>query len=127
MVRIRRANQTRTRARVRRAHHQRADGRRAVSVQRERAEHEPHHEPTTERVRRSAGVGQSERIRAGARWRAAAAMRRADKLKSLYSVVIGGNEAVSGRASFKRMADGLQTDVALTVTDIHALVRKSEQ
>ncbi len=54
-------------------------------------------------------------------------MRRADKLKSLYSVVIGGNEAVSGRASFKRMADGLQTDVALTVTDIHALVRKSEQ
>ena len=54
-------------------------------------------------------------------------MRRADKLKSLYSVVIGGNEAVSGRATFKRMADGLQTDVALTVTDIHSLVRMSEQ
>ncbi len=53
-------------------------------------------------------------------------MRRADKLKARYSVVIGGNEVETGRASFKRMADGLQTDVALTVGDIQSLVGKSE-
>lgn len=53
-------------------------------------------------------------------------MRRADKLKARYSVVIGGNEVDSGRASFKRMADGLQADVALTVGDIQSLVGKSE-
>lgn len=53
-------------------------------------------------------------------------MRRADKLKARYSVVIGGNEVESGRASFKRMADGLQADVALTVGDIQSLVGKSE-
>ena len=54
-------------------------------------------------------------------------MRRADKLKARYSVVIGGNEVASGRASFKRMADGLQSDAALTVAEIQSLVRKSEQ
>ncbi len=54
-------------------------------------------------------------------------MRRADKLKACYSVVIGGNEVESGRASFKRMSDGLQIDAALTVSEIHSLVRKSEQ
>lgn len=54
-------------------------------------------------------------------------MRRADKLKSRYSVVIGENEVASGRASFKRMADGLQTDAALTVAGIQCLVGKSEQ
>ncbi|MHB8122813.1 MAG: histidine--tRNA ligase [Desulfuromonadaceae bacterium] len=53
-------------------------------------------------------------------------MRRADKLKARYSVVIGGNEVETGRASFKRMADGLQADVALTVADIQSLVGKSE-
>jgi len=53
-------------------------------------------------------------------------MRRADKLKARYSVVIGGNEVETGRASFKRMADGLQADVALTVADIQTLVGKSE-
>ena len=53
-------------------------------------------------------------------------MRRADKLKARYSVVIGGNEVETGRASFKRMADGLQADVALTVGDIQSLVGKSE-
>jgi histidyl-tRNA synthetase len=52
-------------------------------------------------------------------------MRRADKLKARYSVVIGENEVTSRRASFKRMADGLQTDTALTVTEIQALVGKS--
>ena len=53
-------------------------------------------------------------------------MRRADKLKARFSVVIGGNEVESGRASFKRMADGLQADVALTVGDIRSLVGKPE-
>ncbi|MDD2271655.1 MAG: histidine--tRNA ligase [Desulfuromonadaceae bacterium] len=53
-------------------------------------------------------------------------MRRADKLKARYSVVIGGDEVASGRASFKRMIDGLQTDVALTVGDIQSLIGKSE-
>lgn len=53
-------------------------------------------------------------------------MRRADKFKARYSVVIGGNEVVSGRASFKRMADGILADVALTVGDIQSLVGKSE-
>lgn len=53
-------------------------------------------------------------------------MRRADKLKSRYSVVIGENEVASGRASFKRMADGLQTDAALTVAGIQCLVGKSQ-
>ena len=52
-------------------------------------------------------------------------MRRADKLKSRYSVVIGENEVASGRASFKRMADGLLTDAALTVAGIQCLVGKS--
>ena len=53
-------------------------------------------------------------------------MRRADKLKARYSVVIGENEVASGRASFKRMADGLQADAALTVAGIQSLVMKSE-
>lgn len=54
-------------------------------------------------------------------------MRRADKLKARYSVVIGENEAGSGRASFKRMSDGLQTDTELTVTGIQSLVGKPER
>lgn len=52
-------------------------------------------------------------------------MRRADKLKSRYSVVIGENEVTTERATFKRMADGLQTETALTVDGITALVRIS--
>lgn len=52
-------------------------------------------------------------------------MRRADKLKSRYSVVIGENEVATERATFKRMADGLQTETALTVDGITALVRMS--
>jgi histidyl-tRNA synthetase len=54
-------------------------------------------------------------------------MRRADKLKARYSVVIGENEVASGQASFKRMADGLQTDAALSVAGIQSLVRVVEQ
>jgi histidyl-tRNA synthetase len=42
-------------------------------------------------------------------------MRRADKLKARYSVVIGGNEVASGSAAFKRMGDGVVTEAALTV------------
>jgi len=52
-------------------------------------------------------------------------MRRADKLNARYSVVIGENEVASGRAAFKRMADGLQIDAALTVDAIAPLVRKT--
>jgi len=54
-------------------------------------------------------------------------MRRADKLKARYSVVIGENEVASGRASFKRMADGLQTDATLSAAAIESLVRAPEQ
>ena len=54
-------------------------------------------------------------------------MRRADKLKSRYCVVIGENEVLSGKASFKRMADGFQADAALTVAGIQSLVGTSEQ
>ena len=53
-------------------------------------------------------------------------MRRADKLKCRYSVVIGENEVESGRVSIKCMADGLTTYAALTVTDIHSLIRGSK-
>lgn len=54
-------------------------------------------------------------------------MRRADKLKAQFSVVIGENEVASGSASFKRMADGLLTESALTVGGIRSLLGKSEQ
>ena len=54
-------------------------------------------------------------------------MRRADKLKARYSVVIGENEVAAGSATFKRMADGLQSDAALTVAGIHSLIMKLEQ
>jgi histidyl-tRNA synthetase len=52
-------------------------------------------------------------------------MRRADKLNARFSVVIGENEVASGRASFKQMADGVQTDTALTVAAVQSLVGKS--
>lgn len=45
-------------------------------------------------------------------------MRRADKLKSRYSVVVGQDELTSGRAVFKRMADGVVIDAALAVEEI---------
>ncbi|MDD5286336.1 MAG: histidine--tRNA ligase [Desulfuromonadaceae bacterium] len=50
-------------------------------------------------------------------------MRRADKLKAVYSVVIGQNEVSSGRAAFKRMADGVVTDAALSVDEIAKVVK----
>lgn len=40
-------------------------------------------------------------------------MRRADKLGASFSVVIGENEVVSGKAVFKRMADGAQFESTL--------------
>jgi histidyl-tRNA synthetase len=54
-------------------------------------------------------------------------MRRADKLKARYSVVIGENEVASGQASFKRMVDGLQSEAPLTVDGIQSLFLKLEQ
>ncbi len=54
-------------------------------------------------------------------------MRRADKLKARYSVVIGENEVASGRASIKRMADGFQEEAALTITGIQLLVKSVKQ
>jgi histidyl-tRNA synthetase len=54
-------------------------------------------------------------------------MRRADKLKARYSVVIGENEVATERATFKRMADGFQSDAALTVAGIQTLVMKTER
>jgi histidyl-tRNA synthetase len=49
-------------------------------------------------------------------------MRRADKLKSRYSVVIGENETASGRAVFKRMDDGVQTEAALTAEAVKQII-----
>lgn len=49
-------------------------------------------------------------------------MRRADKLKSRYSVVIGQNEVLSGKASIKRMFDGSVTEAALTVDGIRPIL-----
>ena len=45
-------------------------------------------------------------------------MRRADKLGARYSVVIGENEVTTGRATFKRMADGEQVEVELVAEEI---------
>ena len=42
-----------------------------------------------------------------------AQMRRADKRKARYVVVLGGNEVASGRVKLKRMEDGSERDVAL--------------
>ncbi|MEI6702196.1 MAG: histidine--tRNA ligase, partial [Deltaproteobacteria bacterium] len=50
-------------------------------------------------------------------------MRRADKLKARYSVVIGQDELMSGRAVFKKMADGVLTEAALVVEEIVGMVR----
>jgi histidyl-tRNA synthetase len=50
-------------------------------------------------------------------------MRRADKLGARYSVVIGENEVATGRAVFKRMADGEQVEAALEAEEILAILR----
>jgi histidyl-tRNA synthetase len=50
-------------------------------------------------------------------------MRRADKLKARYSVVIGQDELTSDRAVFKRMADGVLAEAALVVEEIVRTVR----
>jgi histidyl-tRNA synthetase len=50
-------------------------------------------------------------------------MRRADKLGARYSVVIGENEVASGRASFKRMADGEQVETMLRLEDLLGILR----
>lgn len=49
-------------------------------------------------------------------------MRRADKLGACYSVVIGENEVVSGKAVFKRMSDGLQSEALLLPENILKLI-----
>jgi len=49
-------------------------------------------------------------------------MRRADKLKARFSVVIGENEVTSGRALFKRMEDGEQTETPLTADAVNKLI-----
>jgi histidyl-tRNA synthetase len=45
-------------------------------------------------------------------------MRRADKLGARYSVVIGENEVATGKASFKRMADGGQVEAVLAAGEV---------
>ena len=42
-------------------------------------------------------------------------MRSADRLKAVYSVIVGDNELEAGVAKLKRMADGNQEEIALTV------------
>jgi histidyl-tRNA synthetase len=49
-------------------------------------------------------------------------MRRADKLKARYSVVIGQNEVRSGKAAFKLMSDGVMTESALAVEEICRII-----
>jgi histidyl-tRNA synthetase len=49
-------------------------------------------------------------------------MRRADKLGACYSVVIGENEVASGKAVFKRMVDGIQTEISLLPENILKLM-----
>jgi len=49
-------------------------------------------------------------------------MRRADKLGACYSVVIGENEVASGKAVFKRMVDGVQTEISLLPENILKLM-----
>ena len=50
-------------------------------------------------------------------------MRRADKLKARFSVVIGENEVSSGRASFKRMEDGTLSEVSLTAEEVKNILK----
>ncbi len=50
-------------------------------------------------------------------------MRRADKLKARFSVVIGQDEVASGKASFKRMVDGAVTEMVLTAEKICTLLQ----
>jgi histidyl-tRNA synthetase len=45
-------------------------------------------------------------------------MRRADKLGARCSVVVGESEVASGRAVFKRMADGEHVEAALEAEEI---------
>ncbi len=47
-------------------------------------------------------------------------LRRADKLKARYSMILGGDELASGRIALKRMADGSSTEVSLTLAAIVA-------
>ncbi len=49
-------------------------------------------------------------------------MRRADKLKARFSVVLGSNEIASNRAAIKRMADGQVTEAGLTAEAIKMIV-----
>ncbi|HQB39589.1 MAG TPA: histidine--tRNA ligase [Deltaproteobacteria bacterium] len=49
-------------------------------------------------------------------------MRRADKLKARFSVVLGSNEIASNRAAIKRMADGQVTEVGLTADAIKMIL-----
>ena len=49
-------------------------------------------------------------------------MRRADKLGARYSVVIGENEVADGTAIFKRMADGEQSKIEISVQTVKQLV-----
>jgi histidyl-tRNA synthetase len=51
-------------------------------------------------------------------------MRRADKLKARFSVVIGENEIASGKAAFKRMEDGVSTESTMSVEHILSLLGK---
>jgi histidyl-tRNA synthetase len=50
-------------------------------------------------------------------------MRRADKLKARFSVVIGENEVKSEKAAFKRMCDGSVTEASLVVDEIIRIIK----
>jgi histidyl-tRNA synthetase len=54
-------------------------------------------------------------------------MRRADKLKARFSVVIGEDEIASGQAQLKRMGDGTHSTVALTPEGIVPQITQTEQ
>jgi histidyl-tRNA synthetase len=52
-------------------------------------------------------------------------MRRADKLGARFSVVVGENEVATGKAVFKRMADGEQVEAALEAEELYKVIAEN--
>ena len=53
-------------------------------------------------------------------------MRRSDKFRSRFTLIIGGDELAQGRAQLKNMDAGTQAEVGLDVAAILAAVSGSE-
>ena len=50
-------------------------------------------------------------------------MRSADRLKTLYSIIVGDTELESGVVKLKRMADGNQEEVKLTAEALAGILK----